>query len=350
MSPPHEPLAPLSPSPRVSVVIPCFNQGRFVADAVRSCVNQTAGAPDIVIVNDGSDDGVTPDLCDQAGGLGPGVRVIHQANRGLPGARNRGARETDGELLVFLDADDWIEPRFVESLTRALRDAEASGPPASHAYCQERLVELGTGVWRVPEWDPQLLMITNLHPVTALVRRECFERARGFDESMRSGYEDWDLWLRMHEKGFRGVRVAEPLFVWRRHSPETMVMRVIHDHESLFRRIMANHRELYDAHAGELVARMSTMMRAWDVNWIDETGVPIPLRYLWTVRDTREALIEEARRAGADRARADYEAMAAVRVHRAIQRGIDSLPGPFARSARRVLAWAKGVVEESRPR
>src|SRR5204863_2952498 len=108
------------------------------------------------------------------------------------------------EYLVFLDADDWIQPRFIARLHEEIRSNEqvrsgdepakepakeqAQASPAhlptsspapasaiSHAYCQERLVEKGTGIWRVPDWDPLLMMVTNIHPVTALVRRECFQ-------------------------------------------------------------------------------------------------------------------------------------------------------------------------------
>lgn len=310
--------------PSVAVVIPCYNHGAFVADAVRSCLAQRDADVRVVIVDDGSDDGKTPRACDRL--AGERVVVIHQENRGLPAARNRGMRECRSDYLVFLDADDWLEATFISALHGALSAArlDERGANVSHAFCQERLVDLGTGIWRVPEWDPILLMVTNLHPVTALVRRECMEQVGGFDESMTGGYEDWDLWLKFVERGWRGVRVAEPLFVWRRHSPETMVMQVIHNHEALYRRIIANHQGLYDRHAHELLVKMNTMMRKFDVNWIDETGIPIPLRALWKVRD-------------------DYEAMLAVRAHHALHRAVRALPGPMRRAAR----WSMDAVKRA---
>ncbi len=78
-----------------------------------------------------------------------------------------------------------------------------------------------------------LLLVTNLHPVTALIKRDHFERAGGFDESFKRGYEDWDLWLRFSERGWRGVRVREPLFNWRRHSENTLVMQATMRHAEL---------------------------------------------------------------------------------------------------------------------
>ncbi len=188
-----------SARPSVTCVIPCFNHGRFVAEAVASCLAQRDADVRVVVVDDGSNDGSTPAQCDAV--AGERVRVFHQSNTGLPGARNRGARDADTEVLVFLDADDTIDPMFVSRLHGALIDA---GDHASHAYCQEVLTGLGYGTWEVPDWDPDLLLITNLHPVTALVRTRCFREVGGFDESMTGGYEDWDLWLRFVERGWRG--------------------------------------------------------------------------------------------------------------------------------------------------
>ncbi|MFG0283785.1 MAG: glycosyltransferase family 2 protein [Phycisphaerales bacterium JB039] len=295
---------------QVSFVIPCFNHGRFVGDAVRSALGQEAVETEAIVVNDGSTDEKTARACDRL--ASDRVTVIHQENRGLPAARNVGAGRTAADLLVFLDADDWVEPAFCRTLMAKLEAARAApgGEAVSHAYCQERLEDLGTGVWRVPEWDPGLLLITNLHPVTALVRRDCFEAAGGFDETMTGGYEDWDLWLKFAERGWRGVRVCEPLFVWRRHSHETMVMQVIHDHEALYRRIRDNHRAMYDRCAEETAVRMNVLLRKFDCNWIDETGYPIPLQYLWRVRD-------------------EYDSMVAVRWHHALHRTLRQLPGPL---------------------
>jgi len=286
--------------PTATVVIPCYNHGRFVREAVDSALRQERADVRVVVVDDGSDDGATPALCDAC--AGERVGVIHQENRGLPGARNRGADGARTEYLVFLDADDWIEPGFVATLAAAIEAERAAGrdEDVSHAYCQERLVGLGQGFWRVPDWDPMLMLITNLHPVTALVRRERFEAAGGFEESMRGGYEDWDFWITMVERGWRGVRVREPLFVWRRHSDETMVMRVIHNHAALYAGIRGRHADLYRRHARELLVRSSTMLQRFDMNWLDENLEPINLRAL-------------------KRQKAMYESMVAVRLERAVR-------------------------------
>ncbi len=323
---------------RVTAVIPCFNHGRFVREAVESVLRQKDADTAVVIVNDGSSDGTTPRECDRL--ASDRVTVVHQENRGLPAARNRGASQPAAraaEFLVFLDADDYLEPTFVSDLLREI--TAANDPRVSHAYCQERLIELGTGIWRVPPWDPLCLLITNLHPVTTLLRREVFDELAGFDETMKRGYEDWEFWIRLSERGYRGVRVREPLFVWRRHSHTTMVMDAVTRHDELFRQIVERHQATYHARATDIIAASNSMLRRFDCNWIDETGFPIPLQYLWSLRDK------------ADLTRQEYEASAAVRLSRAVKRRIANLPRPAANVARRMMDLMKqAIVKRPAPR
>lgn len=364
------------PEPRVTFVIPCFNHGRFVASAVESCLRQRDADVHVVIVDDGSTDGATPDACDAL--ACERVHVLHQVNRGLPAARNAGiararelGRDWHGEYLAFLDADDFLEETFAKDLAQALDGAPAD---VSHAYCQERLVELGHGTWKVPEWDADLLLITNLHPVTCLVRWSAIDalltgaspRPRGpFDESMRLGYEDWELWITLAARGFRGVRVPRVLFNWRRHSHDTMIFDAVKRHDDLYAHIIRAHPEMYAPRLEALLRRTNSMIRAWNMNWLDESGEPIPLINLKRARDELVRLREQHHRLGADvgalRARAekaeheamtlaaerdmardeaarlrsasariaqDYERMGAVRLHHAAHRVLSALP-PF---------------------
>lgn len=332
-----------NPKPTATFVIPCYNHGRFVAEAVASALDQRGARTAVVVVNDGSDDGATAQACDDLPGDfdAERVRVIHQDNAGLPAARNRGAREAGTEYLTFLDADDTVAPDFVAKLAAAL---DGAGPRVSHAYCQETLTDRAHGTWRVPEWDPELLLITNLHPVTCLVRREAFEAVGGFDATMTGGYEDWEFWVRCHARGYRGVRVAEPLFFWRRHSQETMIHDAVTRHDQLYGQIIERHRELYEASFERIARRSNSMLRAFDCNWIDETGTPIPLQYLHkktgeahglerdlaALRQELAAAYEHARACAkrCEASRREYEAMAGVRLHRRIGSALDAMPGP----------------------
>jgi glycosyltransferase involved in cell wall biosynthesis len=93
--------------PLASVVIPCYNQGRFLPDAIESARHQTHGAVEIIVVDDGSEDDT------RAVARRYGVQYIRQRRAGAPAARNTGLRESRGEFLIFLDADDRLLPQAV---------------------------------------------------------------------------------------------------------------------------------------------------------------------------------------------------------------------------------------------
>lgn len=354
-------MAPLpEPPPSIAVVVPCFNHGRFVADAVRSALAQKAGNVRVVIVNDGSTDGTTPAACDACLDL-PGaqgrVHVLHQTNTGLPGARNRAVAEAvrlgwDPEFILPLDADDYLEPDAVADMLAALEAERAAGRDAdvSHVYGQQRLAELGHGVWAVPDWDPVLLLITNLHAPTALIRRDRFQAVGGYTESMTIGYEDWDLWIKFARRSWRGLRVRKPIYVWRRHSHETMINRAVRRHDEIYADIVARHRDFFLASFDRLVALSNTLLRRSDANWLDENLDAIPIRDMraW-IRD----LVQERDEARAEVARlaervAELEGKPALRISRALHGALDRLPRPLAAPARSLLRTVKKAAPPAR--
>jgi glycosyltransferase involved in cell wall biosynthesis len=346
----------------VTFVVPCFNYGRFVGEAVASALGQIGADVRIVIVDDGSNDGTTPAICDAL--ASERVEVVHQANAGPGAARNAGVKLAATEFVVFLDADDTLDPTFVQKLHGAIKEEELQGFRVSHAYCQEVLTDQAHGTWKVPAWDPMLLLVTNLHPITTLLRRSCFEEVGGFDESLGGNYEDWDLWLKLSERGYRGARVREPLFFWRRHSADTMVMRAVQTHDVTFAKIIERHRSTYEQNAIELVKLSNCMLRRFDCNWLDESLMPIPLLYLQGLYPKLEAagrqiaMLEAQAAASAAsiseaelRVREHYESYAAVRMHRAWHNVLARLPGPIAmipRAIGRIVKSLLGVVAGGR--
>ena len=95
--------------PLVSIVVTCFNQGRYLADAVESARHQTCDRTELIIVDDGS----TDDTAAVAAQVGV-AQLIRQANAGLPAARNAGLYRARGKYITFLDADDLLLPKAIE--------------------------------------------------------------------------------------------------------------------------------------------------------------------------------------------------------------------------------------------
>jgi glycosyltransferase involved in cell wall biosynthesis len=208
-------LVPVSVAPAVSIVVPCYNGGRFLDGLMASLARQTFRDFDVVIVDDGSTDDLTlgklAALRDTApDALRDQVRVIHQANRGASAARNTGAREARADLLFMLDCDDTIEPTFLAEVVAALR---AAPPAVGMAVAHMRLIGAETGVARryFNRFD---LLFTNTLSPGIVVRKESWRAAGGYDETMRDGYEDWDFSLRLAEAGFRAIEIAKPLYIY----------------------------------------------------------------------------------------------------------------------------------------
>jgi len=197
--------------PEVTVVIPCYNQGEFVDDAILSVFEQTVASFEVVIVDDGSDDATTPALLDALDW--PRTTVIHQDNAGLAGARNTGIREGRGEFVVPLDADDELRPLFLEHLVAALRSA----PDAAFAHCWAELFGDVEVVWATRPWNRYQILVANSVVGCVLLRRIAWEDVGGYDPTMVSGNEDWELWVRLAIAGWSAVDVPEPLFRYRKH-------------------------------------------------------------------------------------------------------------------------------------
>ncbi len=180
--------------PLVSVVIPNFNYGDFLAEAIESALGQTYPNVEVIVVDDGSSDSSPAVIASFAGR----IRPVAKENGGLSSARNAGIRVTRGDLLLFLDADDILAPGAVEGLVSAYT-ACGSGDRLVYG---DSLFSDGSAAWSVKRKSPsgriwhELLGGNFICCHEALVPRRLALEEAGFDESLRMS-EDFDLWLRL---------------------------------------------------------------------------------------------------------------------------------------------------------
>jgi glycosyltransferase involved in cell wall biosynthesis len=192
----------------VSVIIPCFNYGRYLRQCVQSLLRQSYSQWECIIVDDGSTD-ETPAICTELARTEPRVHVFRQTNAGLSAARNAGIRRAAGEFVQFLDADDLLQPEKLAAHVRFLQshpsvdivvgdgayvDESAMGRPRVWI---SRQVE-GVGAAALPALiDENPFMVH-----CPLVRNRIFELAGVFNGHLR-GHEDWEFWLRCALRGCR---------------------------------------------------------------------------------------------------------------------------------------------------
>mgnify|MGYP005845078927 FL=1 len=200
--------SPVGTEPRVSVVIPCYNMGIYLYEALSSALQQTLQPLEVVVVDDGSTDDYTHMVLDTIDH--PQVRVIRQENRGLPAARNTGIRVSRALFLCCLDADDRLIPTYFERALPFLESDPRVGFVTSHYRVFDGRSEVvAPSACALPD-----MLVINRAMVASLFRREAWERAGGYCEEL-SGMHDWDLWIGILAAGYRAEVVPEVLFEYR---------------------------------------------------------------------------------------------------------------------------------------
>jgi glycosyltransferase involved in cell wall biosynthesis len=245
-------------SPKVSVVVSCYNYGEFVTQCLDSIKGQTFPDFEVVIVNDGSTDNseeqIKPYLNDNR------FRYIKQKNGGQANAKNKGIAHTKGKYIAFLDADDLWE---IDKLEKQISLFSSQG--IGVVYSRARYIDsLGrdlnfrlSGKYLQPKrgYVTDFLIIDNFVPFSSsIVRRDCFDRFGVFDESLKMGI-DWDLWLRISTQ-YQFDFVDEPLLSYRVGHPGQMSKNV-EERQRCSDRIMKSFVQRYPNHTKKKFLRQA---------------------------------------------------------------------------------------------
>ena len=178
---------------KISVVIPCFNHGHFIREAIESVERAPeAGIFEIIIVNDGSTDQNTIEVLRALSA--EGYTVLDQKNAGVGAARNAGIRAASGKYILPLDSDNKIRSDVVIEAMRKMDEDDSidvAYGDANHFGTQNR-------IWKAGDFNLRRMMIRNSIDACALIRKATLERFGGYDEKKPVlGFDDWDLWLRI---------------------------------------------------------------------------------------------------------------------------------------------------------
>lgn len=247
------------PAPTVSVVIPCYNDGQFLQEAVDSVVTSSYRPIEIIIVNDGSTDSNTLLELDKLAAAGH--TVIHQVNMGQCNARNSGISRAAGSYILSLDADNKIRPRYIE-LAVGIMEADVSIGVVYGKYdrfgskCERNIGR---------PFDPLLLLFRSYIDTLAVYRKSVWQSVGGYDTQLK-GNEDWDFWLTLHEHGTQFHFIDDVMFDYR--VKETSVSTSIAQRESyeefsayFFRKHGSSYRQAYCEIYAELMFAKSSPMK-----------------------------------------------------------------------------------------
>jgi glycosyltransferase involved in cell wall biosynthesis len=207
-------------TPTFSVVVPAYNAERTIGDAIRSALAQTVVDLEVLVVDDGSTDG-TSSVVEHFAAADPRVRPLRQANAGVSAARNRALDEAGGRFASFLDSDDVLLPRYLETMGETL----ARHHEAGFADCDFWILDDETG--RLSTWplgrlelpaDPaeltRVVLRRNVLHYGATVRMDVLREVGWFRSDLPAA-EDMELFLRILARGYGAVRAPGRLSVWR---------------------------------------------------------------------------------------------------------------------------------------
>lgn len=234
-------------APAISVVVPCYNGGIFLPQLLDSLARQTFRDFETIIVDDGSTDEATRAALDA---LDPSIHLIRQPNKGLSAARNAGIAAARASLVLPLDCDDMIAPTYMAEAVALLDAAPAD---VALVLSHQQLVGAASGPLE-RHFNRFDLLFANPIPSAVLLRKAAWQKVGGYDETMRDGYEDWEFYLRLMLRGFRGVTIAKPYVIYHVSAGGMLFNTSSGKHAAIWRAMRRKHAAAY---------RPLAMLRLW---------------------------------------------------------------------------------------
>lgn len=263
----------------VEAVVTSFNQGPMIQEAVHSLCSQTMRPAGIIIVDDGSTDEESRNILHRIEAESDAlnhvpVTVVYQPNRGVSCARNTGISRTKAPMVLVLDGDDRLQPSYIEQVSQLLRMDAACGSDTSGSClvaASSWMQTFGTLDARVCPCGGRIgsFLAHNSCPATHILRRTVWEQSGGYDESMRSGFEDWDFFLSMLETvPDAGIGIVERPLIDYRTAPASANVKSMSGRLELMRYLMEKHRDTYQKYLTDVLLEMErvsmTRLSGWE--------------------------------------------------------------------------------------
>ena len=222
----------------VTVIIPCYNAGFSILRTLQSLKSQTYKNFNIIIINDGSTDSVTLKILKDL--KQKNVKVINQKNKGLSIARNVGILESKTKFILPLDSDDWLASDAIESFVKVL----LKNKNLSFVYSNIVNQNQSTGVLK-KNFNFFEQHFSNQIPYCMLIRRSILIQVGLYDENMKSGFEDWELNIRLGKNGFLGFCINKNLFFYNVSDEGMLKSLSIKNFATIYLYIRDKHNELF---------------------------------------------------------------------------------------------------------
>jgi len=276
---------------KISVIIPCYNQARYLPEAVESLVRQTYANWECIIVNDGSTDN-TAEVANQLIAHYPDrhIRFIDKPHSGVSDTRNRGIEVATGEWILPLDSDDMFEPSFMQ---RAV-DIVNREPRVDIVFSNMQEFGASTGQWIPDEYSREHVMIADTMPYASLYRKALWHKVGGYNKplSLIRQPEDWSFWISCSKHNIVVRRIEEKLFLYRVHPESTYLTKIKPNRRLAWAFVATCHPDLYSP---------QTLAEAWGL--ISDCPDDVYHRIIEAVEQCPESGLPDFWRALAERKR-----------------------------------------------
>ena len=257
-------------SSNIEAVITSYNQGSMILEAVQSVCNQTLLPKRIIIVDDGSTDKYSLDILNNIknnSNFSVPITIYFQENRGVSAARNTGINKTQTSMVLILDGDDKLEPEYIEDVSKLLYENPEMVIASSwmHTFGVLDAVVCPTGGNIVS------FLSHNCCPATHILRKKIYEQCTGYDESMRSGFEDWEFFLNMLETSPEArIGIVEKPLINYRTSPASANIKSMNKRLELMRYIIEKHSSSYTSNVINVLLDIEAISNSRLFGWENE--------------------------------------------------------------------------------
>jgi glycosyltransferase involved in cell wall biosynthesis len=258
----------------VSVIIPCYNKGRYLNDTIQSVLNQTYCDFEIIIVDDGSTDTITKHFLSQLNH--PNIKVFFKGHEGVSSTRNFGIEHSNGAFILPLDADDLITSDYLEMGFKVLSE----NPSVKLVTCNVEYFGYGKGKIVFPQYSIERLLARNLFVISSMFRRTDFFETSGFNPNMKEGFEDWDFWISLLKTGGEVFRIEKRCFFYRINKRSRNNQLKEKCFSRLRNQIYENHKELYHQYYFDPTVAFEYMLIRDSLEYRVGKMVTRPFRYL----------------------------------------------------------------------
>jgi glycosyltransferase involved in cell wall biosynthesis len=228
----------------ISIIVPLYNQDRFIIETLQSVAKQTYAAWECIIVNDGSTDASAEKVQEW---IKDDHRFLYyyKTNGGLSSARNYGVTKAQFDIILPLDADDTIHPDLLQYVAKAYEDPKIDVVSYNVAFFGVK-----TGPYKLPKYNYKKLLLQNCFIACTPFKKSAFQAINGYDEDLVS-FEDWDFWIRLLNTSSTVIKLEQTLYYYRKHANESLTNTFSQNpklYYDLYDYVYEKNKHIYDKH------------------------------------------------------------------------------------------------------